>query len=98
MVCFGTTTTDARLRGETAKRKRRAYIVNIAFEQMTFYLGLLDCVEQLESEAKTALTYSDELGNRAELEDTIRFLEERHMMLESMAGNLNDTYILVAPE
>ncbi len=57
---------------------------------MKFYLWMFSIIEKMESETKTALTYADDPDYRVELRDTIKFLEERRMVLESLMGRLRD--------
>ena len=68
---------------------------DIAPNEMKNYLEMLDRTEELEVEINEELYKGS--GNRAELVNIKEFLTERRMMLEAVAGSMNDTHILVTP-
>ena len=68
---------------------------DIAPREMESYLEMLNRAIALEDEVHIALVKGQ--GNIAEIEDLHEFLYERRLNLEAMAGEMNDTYILVTP-
>ena len=68
---------------------------DIAPEQMEINLKWFDDNDKLLKEVDEALTRDP--SRAVEFRDIRKFIDERGMMFEAMAGAMNDTHILITP-